>query len=84
MTKLTGYRRADFVARDGTKVTGYNVYLTSAIDPRRGSGMETERMYLSDAKIARENIVLADLLDKPVRVFYSRFGKIETLGAEDD
>lgn len=56
--KLIGYREANFRPDNGKgeEVKGYMIYLGNEIDPRRGSGMEAERQYLTQSKIDREGI----------------------------
>lgn len=58
--KLIGYREANFRPDNGKgeEVKGYMIYLGNEIDPRRGSGMEAERQYLTQSKIDREGISL--------------------------
>lgn len=77
--KIIGYRRNDFNTRDGKSVTGYNVYIATDIDPRRGAGVSVERQYLSDAKLAKEKIDLASLLDREIRVYYNRYGRLDSI-----
>ena len=81
--ELIGYRRSDFQAQDGTKVTGYNVFIATDIDPRRGAGVSVERYYLSDAKIKRHGLDLASLLGKNVKAYYNRFGKLDSLSTDE-
>lgn len=81
--KIIGYRRADFSGSDGKKVTGNNVYVATDIDSRYGAGMSVERLYLSDGKCERENIDLAALIDREIKVYYNRFGKIDSIVLAD-
>ena len=81
--KMIGYRRADFTTTDKIEITGYNVYIATEIDPRSGAGVSVERMYLSDAKIARENLDLEKLLGRKIKVYYNRFGKIDSIVQQD-
>lgn len=77
--KIIGYRRNDFKAPEGNQITGYNIYIATEIDPRRGAGVSVERQYLSDAKLAKEGINLADLLDREVKVYYNRYGRVDSI-----
>lgn len=77
--KIIGYRKSDFTTKDGVSVTGYSVYIATEIDPRRGAGVSVERQYLSDAKLAKEGINLADLLDREVKVYYNRYGRVDSI-----
>lgn len=77
--KIIGYRRNDFATNDGKQVTGCNIYIATEIDPRRGAGVSVERQYLSDAKLAKEGIDLAELMDHDVKVYYNRYGRIDSI-----
>ena len=81
--KMIGYRRADFTTTDKIEITGYNVYIATEIDPRNGAGVMVERMYLSDAKIAREHIDLEKIIGREIRVYYNRYGKIDSIVQQD-
>lgn len=81
--KIIGYRKADFTTKDGVEVTGYNAYIATEIDPRYGKGDAVERVYLSDAKIAREGIDLAKLMGKEAKIYYNRYGKVDSIVAHD-
>lgn len=81
--KLIGYRKSDFTTKDGLPVTGYNVYIATEIDPRRGGGVSVERDYLSDAKLSRENLKLDELLGHDIKVYYNRYGKIDSIVVQD-
>ena len=81
--KLIGYRKSDFVTKDGVPVTGYNVYIATEINPRRGGGVSVERDYLSDTKLSRENLKLDELLGHDIKVYYNRYGKIDSIVVQD-
>lgn len=81
--KIIGYRKADFKTKDGVEVTGYNAYIATEIDPRFGAGVAVERVYLSDAKIAREKIDLAKLMGKDIKVYYNRYGKVDSIAVQE-
>ena len=81
--KLIGFRKADFVSKEGVPVTGYNVYIATEIDPRRGGGVSVERDYLSDAKLSREGLTLVALLGHDIKVYYNRYGKIDSIVVQD-
>lgn len=77
--KIIGYKRADFKTKDGAKVTGFNVYVENEIDPQHGKGVQVDRIYLSDNKLARESISLEELLNKEVKIYYNRYGKPDSI-----
>ena len=81
--KLIGFRKADFVRKKEENVTGYNVYIATEIDPRRGGGVSVERDYLSDAKLSREGLKLDELLGHDIKVYYNRYGKIDSIVVQD-
>ena len=81
--KIIGYSRNDFQAKNGQEITGYSVYIATDIDPRRGEGLSVEKVYLSDAKIAREHIQLSELLNRNVRVYYNRYGRVDSIMTVD-
>ena len=77
--KIIGYRKNDFKTNEGVEVTGYSVYIATEVDPRRGAGVSVERQYLSDAKLAKEGIDLAELIDREVKVYYNRYGRVDSI-----
>lgn len=77
--KLVGYQRADFTTKDGIEVNGWNVYLSSPIDPENGKGVACERIYLTTRKAEVAGIELAMMVNKDVEIFYNRYGKVEKL-----
>lgn len=77
--KIIGYRKNDFKTNEGVEVTGYSVYIATEVDPRRGAGVSVERQYLSDAKLAKEGIDLAELMDREVKVYYNRYGRVDSI-----
>ena len=82
--KVVGYRRADFIAKDGSEVRGYNLYMESYdIDPRYGAGIQVDRIYLSEGKLKREGLDIAELIGKTIRVLYNKYGKPESIVVED-
>ena len=81
--RIVGYRKADFVAKDGTAVMGYNVYLVTEIDPRYGNGIMAERVYLSAAKLARDGIDLEKVINHEVKIYYNRYGKVDSIAVQD-
>ena len=77
--RIIGYKRSSFTTTEGNTVHGYNVYLATEIAPNYGYGLSVERVYLSDAKLAKENLVLEDLVDRPLKVYFNRYGKVDTI-----
>ena len=81
--RIVGYYRADFEAEDGKQIKGSNVYIANEINPNQGAGVRVERSYLTEAKCEREGIDLAALLGRDVRVYYNKYGKVDSIVADD-
>ena len=81
--KIIGFKRSDFTTKDGVAITGYNVYVANEIAPNQGKGVQVDRIYLSDNKIAREKIDLDALLEREVRILYNRFAKPDSISLID-
>lgn len=76
--KIIGYRRSDFVTKEGRPVTGCRIYLATEIAPRTGRASSSD-MYLSDAKMAELKINLHDLMGREVKIFYNEYRKPENI-----
>lgn len=73
---VIGFERSDFTPRGtDTRITGYNVFLARGVDPTKGKGTATERIYLTDARLAACGFELDKALGKNVTIMYSRYGK---------
>lgn len=77
--KIIGYKRTNFKTKDGAEITGFNVYVENEINPEHGKGVQVDRIYLSDNKLAKEAINLDGLLDKEVKIYYNRYGKPDSI-----
>jgi hypothetical protein len=78
--KISGFARNNFVLRDsGTQITGYNVYLSTPVNPALGEGEQVDRIYLSDAKLAACGVDIKEAYGKDVTVYYNRYGKVASL-----
>ena len=51
--KVIGFKRADFMSKEGAPITGYNLYLSYPITGEDADGSACERYYMTDAKLAR-------------------------------
>lgn len=69
--KVVGFRKRSFMGDDGQQVSGVNIYLTCALD--KGEGQGTDRVYLTDAKLAECGYT--PKVGDDVRVEYNRWGK---------
>lgn len=73
--KIVGYRKSDFTTKDGTFISGYNIF-TEEVIADGGVGVQTDKYYLSDAKIKSFGLDLDQLVGKEVLISYNRWGKI--------
>ena len=51
MPKVIGFHRSSFSFDDGRSASGFTMYLSTPIRAGEGSGVMTERVFLSDAKL---------------------------------
>ncbi len=51
--KVIGFKRADFMSKEGAPISGYNLYLSYPITGEDADGSACERYYMTDAKLAR-------------------------------
>lgn len=77
--KIIGFKRGDFTSKDGVAITGYNVYLTYPATGTDADGVICERVYFSDAKLARSGYKLH--VNDEVNISYNRYGKPESITA---
>lgn len=78
--KLIGYKRSDFTSKEGTIITGYSIYLSYPAMGPEAQGMETEHIYMTDAKLAKCGLDASKLkVGAEVTVQYNRFGKPDAL-----
>lgn len=80
--KIVGYRKSDFTAKDGNQVKGFNVFLETPITSG-GEGVQTEKIYLSEGKLAKMGVDLNEIFGKEVTLAYNRWGKVEQILVDD-
>lgn len=73
--RVVGYRKSDFTAKDGTEVKGYNLFLEEPVT-KNGKGIQTDKIYLSEKKVADNGIDLDGLIGKNVSLAYNKWGKV--------
>lgn len=73
--KLVGYRKSAFTTKDGTHISGYNLFTEEMIQ-NDGQGVQTDKFYLSDAKVASFGLDLDALVGHEIIVSYNRWGKV--------
>lgn len=71
--KVIGFKRADFMSKEGAPITGYNLYLSYPITSEDADGSACERYYMTDAKLARSGY--KPHVGDEVNVSFNRFGK---------
>lgn len=75
--KLIGYKRNNFMTKEGKTVTGLNLYLAYPVTGPDAEGMTAERVYMSDAKLAKCGY--KPRVNDEVTVLYNRYGKAEAI-----
>lgn len=75
--KIIGYKRSDFTTKEGTAITGYNLYLTYPIAGNDAGGSACERYYMTDAKLAKSGYT--PHVGDEVNVSFNRYGKPESI-----
>ena len=78
--KVIGFKRADFMSKEGAPITGYNLYLSYPITGEDADGSACERYYMTDAKLARSGY--KPHVGDEVNVSFNRFGKPRSLSSE--
>lgn len=75
--RVVGYIESNFVPRNSEEeIKGYSVYLTLPIDQAGGKGMMTDKIYLSQRRLAADGLDINTLLGKDIQVIYNKMGKI--------
>lgn len=75
--KVIGYKRNNFQTKEGNTVTGLNLYLAAPVSGPDAEGLTAERIYMSDAKLAKCGY--KPRVNDEVTVLYNRFGKPESI-----
>ena len=73
---VVGISRSDFVAKDGTSVKGFNIYMEKPLESAAESiGTMTKDIYLSENKLRMFNLNVNTLVGSKVEVSFNSFGK---------
>lgn len=75
--KIIGMKKSDFTTKEGTMVTGYNVYLTYELTGDGADGLGCERVYLTQAKLDKSGF--KPEVGDTVELTYNRFGKVAAI-----
>lgn len=70
--KMIGYENLDYVNKNGIHIEGARIYCTTKTNKIAGNG--TRDLFLSKAKIERNNIDLDALIDKEIILIQNDFG----------
>ena len=76
--KIVGYRKSDFTAKDGKEIKGYNIFTEEEITSV-GEGVQCDKIYLSEQKVANMGLNLSDLVGKEVLISYNRWAKVSAI-----
>lgn len=73
MLTIVGVKLTSFTTKDGTKVTGYNVYITE--ERNDVDGLATDRVFMSDRVCNRSNFTphVGDIIES---LAYTKFGRL--------
>ena len=73
---VVGISRSDFVAKDGTSVKGFNIYMEKPLESAAESiGTMTKDIYLSENKLRMFNLNVNTLVRSKLEVSLNSFGK---------
>jgi len=73
---VVGISRSDFVAKDGTPVKGFNIYMEKPLESSAESiGTMTKDIYLSENKLRMFNLNVITLVGSKVEVSFNSYGK---------
>lgn len=81
MAKIIGLQHMDFDTKEGTHIDGTTLFVTNPIDPRRGTGDEAEKIFISSAKL--KELSFSPSVGDNIEVLYNRYGKVRTLNLID-
>lgn len=74
---VAGIRKVDFLDKEGKAVKGATLYLTKPIDAKMGAGVEFEKAFFSEDRLAA--MTYKPEVGDQVEVLYNRRGKIYLL-----
>lgn len=78
---IEGYEDVDF-EKDGTRIRGKRYYLSEEIPIGRGVGRKTDKIFLSETKLAQLGFTPA--VGDNVVVYYNRYGNVSHIAQVDD
>lgn len=75
--KIIGIKKLDFTTKDGDVIKGQQLFLTSPIEPDKGEGDETDKVFLSAEKLS--TMAFKPKLYDEVTVIYNKYGKCDRI-----
>lgn len=78
---IVGVELVDF-EKDGKKVSGTRLYTLEDIPAGRGTGKKSDKIFLSDAKLAQMDFTPA--VGQTVAVYYNRYGTPSHIALVED
>lgn len=62
---IIGYKRNNFAGKDNRTIEGYDIYISHELSGDDADGISGERIYMTDAKLARTGYVphVGDVID---------------------
>lgn len=79
--KIAGMQDTAFTTKDGQTMEGKTIYTEKSFPPGRGMGYQTDRFFLSSAKLAA--LDFKPTVGQTIEVYYNRFGKVQTIRLVD-
>lgn len=74
---VAGIRKVDFLDKEGKAVRGETIFLSKPIDAKMGTGIEFEKAFFSEERLAA--MTYKPEVGDQVEVLYNRRGKIYLL-----
>ena len=80
--KVVGTMPTTFTGKDGTLISGTTLFVTEPIDPKKGKGERTDKLFLSTQKLA--DLPFVPAVGMEITVYYNKFGKPATVVSDVD
>lgn len=81
--QIVGCRPSAFTANDGTHVSGSTIFSIAEIPAGKGVGKQTNKYFLSEAKIEKLGLNPEKLVGHSVSISYNRWGKLDEVTVID-
>lgn len=70
---IQGFKRCNFTTKEGSVVTGYNLYLSYPLSGEDADGIACDKVYMTDDKLAKCGYT--PQVGDEVTLTYNKFGK---------